>query len=1439
MRHFLLFVFVAIGVTAWSHDPHPSFDFKANKGQWHENVRYKSEQGAATLFLEDGGFTWCLIHPEDLEEVHDILKLPEEEQALHLLRMHAVKVHFENGLTPNVVGQEKNDFYFNYFVGNNPEKWASHVESFRAVRYSGIWDGVGMRAYNSGERMKYDFLVAPGADVSQIELRYEGAESIAIVGGELHITTSVGVMIEQAPYAYQLNGSQINEVACHFELDGDRVRFTLPEGYDSSRQLVIDPIVIASTLSGATGSSNYGHCAAFDIAGNIYTGAINFGTGYPTTAGAFQMTTVGNSTTIAISKLNPDGTNLVWASLLGGGSPDYPHSLIVNDQQELYVLGSTTSNNFPVTANAYDQTNNGAADITVSAFSADGASLIGSTYLGGSANDGRNLVGGNYGDTYRGEIYLDVNDRPIVASFTSSTNFPTTNGAFQTANAGGQDAVLFCLNPNLSNLVYSTYLGGSNNDAGFGVRSRVDGSVYIVGATSGGGFPTTAGAYQTNFLGGGPAPGRDGFIARFNPTATTLEACTFWATDEEDKTFFIDLDNSEDVYVYGQSGGDIPVTEGVYSEPNGTLFISKFDPMLSNLLVGTRVAAGGWGFGGAPVAFLVDRCDNVYISTHQANSGLPTTPDAVFTNGGFYLAAYGADLETLEFSTYYTGNHVDGGTSRFDKSGIVYQGVCSGGGFNTNPNAWAPVQNTGWDIGVFKMDFQVSGVNASLTASAEALNGCAPHTVDFNNFSVGNIYEWDFGDGAPVSNEFEPSHTYTEPGLYTVQLISMDSLSCNLADTAYVDIAVSIPQDFFPSFTYQVDCETFTIVTENTTEAPWLVYEWNMGDGTVIEGENITHVYAEEGEYTVTLFAEDVGCIADEEVQQTVIIGAQVIAEVDPDGLESCGEATVTFTNLSNGVSYEWDFGDGSPAVSVENPTHTFTTPGQYEVTLTAVDLETCNQEDQTTVTVTVSEGIPVVAAFELLQTDCDLFTVVGTNQSTGEYLSFEWDLGDNSTASTVNIEHNYATTGQYTVTLVATDTICDVSDTFQVPINVLDEVTAIIGNPPLSDCAPYTVSFVNNSAGSLFYWDFGDGSPIQEGQNAEHTYETPGDYTVTLTVEGLGNCGGADETTIGVNVIEPPLIDALFAIEQLGACEAVTVNFIDESTGDDLTYAWEVEGIIYSQASFEHVFNGAGTYSVTLTISEPVCDGFDSFTDVVEVLDGIDLEMIPEQFMCYYEDEKLLGVAGPSNAEYLWSNGDEGPNATITQPGQYFVTATLNNCTELRAVEVVGVPEMYLYDTPRSCEGIQTALRIPYFTGTNYLWCNGEAGDLIYTSEPGEYCYQFSDEFGCLQEGTVVLELIDRDASVYIPNAFTPNNDGINDVFKAYGEDLADFELSVWNRWGEEVFKTDDPDDFWDGSHRGGEYYTQDEVYTWQVEYRSSCSSEKITKKGYVVMMR
>ena len=1430
-------LFLLTLTSAFAHSPRLSFDFRENIGQWPSQVLYKASMGGSTVFLEENTMTWVLAHPDDYALVHESSEWDKATLNAWQFRGHAYKVNFVGGTTANVVGQDEQSYYYNYFIGNDTDKWASYVQAFSAVRYADVWDGIGLRVYNSADQFKYDFIVNAGANPNLVQLAYDGVDGMELSNGNLLLHTSVGDVIEQAPFAYQMNGADIEEVPCFYTLADGKMSFSFPEGYDETRKLIIDPIVIASTLSGTVGDSNYGHCAAYDIAGNIFTGARSFGPGYPTDTGSFQenFATGGFGVDMAFSKLNPEGTDLLWASYLGGSGSDLPHSIIANDFEELYTFGSTNSDNFPTTTGAYDETTNGGNDIAVTHFSADGASLIGGTVIGGTEADGTNGITGNYGDNYRGEIVLDYDGNPAVASCTMSLDFPTTGGAYEQAAYGStsdQDAVAFKMNPELTSLTWSTYFGGTAGDAGFGMRFAVDGSFYMAGGSMSTDLEITAGAYQSAATGG-----NTGYIAHFSANANDLLGCTYYGGDGDDNIFFIDLDNDENVWVYGQTANDLPVTDGVYSEPGGTLFVTKFNPDLTDLMAGTMVAAGTWGSGGVPIAFLVDRCDNIYISAHGAAPELTTTDDAVYTTGGFYLAAYGPELETLEFATYYGANHVDGGTSRFDKNGIVYQGVCTIGGFPTNADAWADTQD-GWDIGVFKMDFQVSGVNAQLTASAEALNGCAPHNVDFNNYSVGDVFEWDFGDGSPMNNEFEPSHEFTEPGVYTIQLISTDSLSCNLADTAYLDISVSEPADFIAAFNISLNCEDLSVSTENLTGVEWLQYEWDMGDGTVLTGEDVNHVYGVEGAFTITLSAVDNGCVADDQVEEIVEIVGSVQASSLFDDYEGCGELEVNFENTSNGITYQWDFGDGSPVTTEENPSHVFG-PGQYEVSLTAFHPESCNLQDDTTLMVTVGADQVIEAAFQLLQTDCENLLAEGTNQSIGANLAFTWNMDDGTTYDTEDISHNYGSTGFYNIELQITDTLCDATDTQILPVNVLEEVTAIIGNPDVGGCNPFLAEFSNNSAGSNFYWDFGDGSPIEETQIAVHEYADAGVYDVMLVVEGVGNCGGLDTTYATVTVIQSPIIDALFTMEQQGACEAMSVNFDDESTGDGLNYSWDVDGIEYSVAQFDHVFSGPGNYTITLLINEPVCDATDTFTDQIQVLEGIELEMPDDTYMCFYETQVELTVDGPSDAQYLWDTEEIGTSTFVTEPGIYNVTATLNNCTDATGVEVIGVEELELLDTPRACEGLQTLLEIPYDQGTNYQWCNGEPADFIYASDAGEYCYQFTDEFGCTQGGLVILEHISKDAEVYIPNAFTPNNDGINDVFQPAAADVRDYRMTIWNRWGNLVFETEDTEDFWDGSNNGSDHYAQNEVYTYRVEYNGTCNAEKILVTGNVLLMR
>jgi PKD repeat protein len=197
---------------------------------------------------------------------------------------------------------------------------------------------------------------------------------------------------------------------------------------------------------------------------------------------------------------------------------------------------------------------------------------------------------------------------------------------------------------------------------------------------------------------------------------------------------------------------------------------------------------GGWGYDFIPIAFMVDECMHIYISGHSATSSLYTTPDALYTTGGFYLMALDPEATGVDFATYYPANHVDGGTSRFDPSGRIYQAVCDCGGFVTTANAYSTTNSVGCDIGVFKIDFEL--INFAAAIASPAPSGCAPYTVNFINSSTGNQFFWDFDDNGQTSTDFSPTYTFNNTGTYDVMLIAIDSGACNVADTIIVQIDV-------------------------------------------------------------------------------------------------------------------------------------------------------------------------------------------------------------------------------------------------------------------------------------------------------------------------------------------------------------------------------------------------------------------------------------------------------------------------------------------------------------------------------------------------------------------------------------------------------------------------------------------------------------------------
>ena len=1405
-----------------------------NKGQWHSNVIYKSEFNRGAVFLEPSGFTFLINHKEDLKKRHALMHEQDVDPARKNIRAHAYKVNFIGASTfASLKGENKFSEYYNYFIGNDESKWAANVPLFEKVRYHQLYDGIDMLVHSSEERFKYDFIVKAGADPSAIVQEYSGVNELFIESGHLVMETSVGQLRELTPYSYQKIGNDLVEVACEFRLNNNRVTFFFPDGWDANYALIIDPVLVAATLSGTTGTENYGHSGTYDAAGNMYTGAICFGTGYPTGVGSVQQNYAGGWNDIVISKLSPNGSTLIYATYLGGNDDDYPHSLVVSDNDELFVLGSSHSTDYPTLTTAYSTTLNGSYDIVISKLNSSGNSLLGSTYIGGSFDDGINGFSSNYGDTYRGEIIVDGAGNPYVASVTSSSDFPMVGSPYQSSFGGLQDGVVFKMNTALSSITWSTFLGGSDYNCCYGVRLDGAGDAYVCGSTQDSFLPNQGfmGTYQGNM---------DGYVVKLTGGSSTLSASTYWGTPDEDQTFFLDLDLDGDVYIYGHSkGGTSPVTPGVYANADAPQFIAKLDPSLSNNLYSTVIGNASTGYYDfIPIAFMVDKCEFVYWSGHRSQSMLPVTASAIQTMGGFYLGVLQPDGLGLEYATHYggSGDHVDGGTSRFDPRGIVYQAVCTSFGFNTSPGAWSstyPTGGGGYDVGIFKIDFQTSQVNADAAAQPSA-SGCAPFTVGFVNLSQGVDYLWDFNDGTPIDTAFQPTHTFNSPGVYNVQLIAIDSSACNISDTAYLTITVGSSDPVIADFNHVVDCINMTVDAQNTG-TPGLFYQWDMGDFSTYTTPTVFHTYASAGLYLVQLIVTDTVCGTADTISTTIDIAEAVIADIEalPDSV-GCIPFDITFVNNSNGVSYVWDFGDGSPLDTTAAPTHTYNSAGTFQALLIASDPGTCNLHDTTYITIVAGSGNPVVADFNHV-VDCVNMSVDAQNTGTPG-LVYQWDMGDFSTYTTPTVFHTYASAGLYLVQLIVTDTVCGTADTISTTIDIAEAVIADIEALPDSvGCIPFDITFVNNSNGVSYVWDFGDGSPLDTTAAPTHTYNSAGTFQALLIASDPGSCNLHDTTYITIVAGSGDPVVADFSYVQNANCELFEVTATNLSTGDNLSYQWDMgDATLYTDSNVVHQYSGPGTYVVTLIAHDSVCNDADTAVKVIVLQASLAVDIGEDQIICPYD--QAVFDAGVSGVSYLWNTGDTTATISPQTAGMYTVIIYVGVCEATDTAWLSFTAYSSRSYTTEICVGEQVILDAG--EAQNYLWVTNESTGQISVDQGGEYWVQYTDDFGCIYEDTIAVVQKEVSTTVFAPNAFSPNADGHNDTWKVVGQGVEDYQLRIFNRWGELIWLSTSIDDHWDGTYQGSPLPI--DVYVYKFSYYSACAgSVFVEKTGHILILR
>ena len=1082
-----LVVFTAVFVV------NPGFSqtqFVENKGQWDNRVNFRNDFNGGAFFLRNQGFTVLLEDQNDLQALSEMMHRHGPFKGKPVtLHSHAYKVDFLGAAASVKANPEKIlPTYNNYFVGKDQSKWAGDCKIYQAVTYQDVYPKIDVRYYSDAGNLKYDLIVHPGGDINAIAMRYDGIDKLQLKNKELVIGTSVGSVTELYPYSYQVQEGKKETLSCRYAVKDNVVRFKVGE-YSPDATIVIDPTLIFSTFTGSS-EDNWGYTATPGPGGTFFAGGIAFRGGFPVSPGAFQTVFLGgpdedkfHGYDIAIMKFSADGSKRIYATYLGGTGNEQPHSMICDAQGNLFVSGRTNSTDYPLkpAGNFIHPTESSAGyDIVITEFNASGSNIIGSVKIGGSADDGVNIrskyanPGGddatrrNYGDDARSEVILDGAGNVYLASCTQSTDFPVTKDTTypQPAFGGGrQDGVILKFTPNLNNLIFAKYFGGSGDDACFSLSlNPVNGNLYVAGATTSDliGLPGD----KSNTIGSIYQGGKtDGFVTEIKPDGSAIIKTTYIGTTGNDMVYGIQMDKFGFPYIMGTTTGTWPVISANFSNPGGKQFICKLKPDLSAYVYSTIFGPNSQYPCLSPVAFLVDRCQNVYVSgwggginiddgySSSGTLGLPEVnqlPGLPAPDGAdFYFFVLERNAKSQFFGTHFgqyggLGDHVDGGTSRYDANGIIYQAICANCGgplsanFPTTAGVWAMTNGSrNCNEAAVKIEMDFAGVGASVKATINGVIdtiGCVPVTIHFTDtLAKGKLYIWDYGDPSSVKRDttYAPNnsttHTYNFVGRYKVMLISLDSSTCNISDTAYVTVRVG-NNEVIPDFNFvKLDsCNSLRYRFNNLTTAvlpnfSGNTFHWDFGDGTELRTgfAPVIHSFPSVGTYKVTLTVDDtLFCNIPADTIKTLRISPNIRALFSTPANGCIPYNAVFKNNSSGGTDFIWEFGDGNFSNLFE-PVHLYSVPGTYRVRLIARDTNTCNKVD-TSEYFSITVVIGPSASFTWTPNPPIVNTITHFINQSGRANHYLWDFGDGESSSEVNPIHQYNSTGTFKAILYA-----------------------------------------------------------------------------------------------------------------------------------------------------------------------------------------------------------------------------------------------------------------------------------------------------------------------------------------------------------------------------------------------------------------------------------
>lgn len=892
--------------------------FIENKGQWPENVKYYASFGLGNVWLQENKLTF------------DYFKYERNSIGETIKNGHVISLSFDDNINGKFSEYSETSSKYNYFKGTDKSKWASNVKAYEGLIREKIYNGVSIRYYFDNSGLRYDFMVSPNSDPSQIKISYSGIskDDVESINGEIVYRTSIGNVNHGKIFAFQIIDGIKKEVECKVELNNDEISFQ-PGEYDKSKALIIDPLVYSTYIGGEM--YEQAEDIVIDVQGNAYITGHSASPTFPVTDGAYSeklKETDLELPDVFVSKFDPTGNNLIFSTFIGGYLDDFGKGIDIDAQGNVYVTGYTgPTGTFPFTQEAYDTSNNGAYDAFVVKFNPDCSELIYSTLIGGRYDDFSQAIKvDQYGSAY------------IVGYTTELGNYPVSQNAFQQLHHGKYDAFATKLSPDGGELVFSTYLAGNDDDFGEDIAIDSFGIAYIIGTTRSSDFPTTGMAYDKTYSDTSNSDKRgDIFITVLNANASAVQYSTYLGGKGREGGYGITLDDSKNIYITGFSeSSDYPVTPGAYDVTYngvtanlgwGDIVVTKLHKLTDSLVFSTYIGGSGTDRG---FDIDLDIYNNCYITGSTGSLDLPitlntfdSTYNGVDDGSDAFLLRLNKDGGAMSYCSYLGGDERDivKGIEVFSDFSMFVAGITSSHDFPVSDSAFDPTYNNtnGSDAFLARILPSFLEIDAG-GGQGDIIQLCHGDSIQIGSYASGGYgsvyYSWTPAVGLSDSSEAMPYVFPEETTTYT--LTAYDESGYQVSDDVIIQVLPAPSGEIIGPEIVLINTN-YTYFTEKNENYS---YSWSISGGGIVSGQGTSELTVrwtdfEKGRISLTVHETANGCSGSGRLD--IIVGDYFKPVIYVDGETEFCEGDSVILDAGAGYSeYNWSTGDTTRYITVK-----------------------------------------------------------------------------------------------------------------------------------------------------------------------------------------------------------------------------------------------------------------------------------------------------------------------------------------------------------------------------------------------------------------------------------------------------------------------------------------------------------------------------------------